>query len=480
MKRLLLLLFTALVLSPDILMNRPTLQAAGPLPNQKANQKRFNLQGVWDEGGDEVKITQDGASVTASYSRESTCEYRGTVEPFHAGFQGTLTGNQLSGTAVSCYHGATAIGITRDDKIDLTVSEDGNTLTAIQRVRSREPFEFTLTRSCKEDKERLCGSVAAASKTLERMAGDNDVKAAGSSHAFFRDYISEQLDKLRAELCDDKDLQKQIDQAKSKITSLAYPRTQQDVIQRRNVATEVSLVLASIKQGSCSGMGSGACKEPELEKAQKERLEKEYQKLRDQLRVLWQRFRAHETLANSNISKYRQYIAVCAIYDIAIKLLEYVIGEGQSKDLVKLKDIIEKYSNGDILTIPLLYETSNEIELDDVFEAVYNGISALGAGNPQNVLVKINDCIGKVASDTLYRGAMAFIDNWEAALKLLPQIEQLMKKMEDVAEEHWSWQHKEYKACVEYQTCLGNDGASCPKPPAKPGISGATSNATSK
>lgn len=470
MKRLLLLLFTALVLSPAVLMNRPTLQAAGPPRNQKpTNQPQFNLQGVWDEGGDEVKITQNGGSVTAIYTKESTCEYRGTVERVHAGFQGTLTGNQLSGTALTCYYGPTAIGIRRDDKIVLTVSKDGKTLTAIQQVRSREPFTFTLTRSCKEDKEKLCGSVAAASQALERMVGDNDAQRSRSSHVFFQDYINEELDKVRAELCD-QDLQKQIDQAKRKITALAYSQTQQGVIQRRNVATEVSLVLASIKQGSCVGVRSGACKEPELEKAQKERLEKEYEKLRDQLRVLWQTFQSHETLANSNITKYRQYIAVCAIYDIAIKLLEYVIGEGQSKDLVKLKDIIEKYSNGDILTIPLLYETSNDIELDDVFEAVYNGISALGAGNPQNVRVKINDCVGKVASDTLYNGAMAFIDNWEAALKLLPQIEQLMKKMEDVAEEHWSWQHKEYKACVEYQKCLGNDGSSCPKPSEKPEI----------
>ncbi len=27
-----------------------------------------------------------------------------------------------------------------------------------------------------------------------------------------------------------------------------------------------------------------------------------------------------------------------------------------------------------------------------------------------------------------------------------------------------------------HQKCVGNDGASCPKPPEKPGISGATNN----
>ncbi|MGH9427787.1 MAG: hypothetical protein ACRD2L_15975 [Terriglobia bacterium] len=203
-------------------------------------------------------------------------------------------------------------------------------------------------------------------------------------------------------------------------------------------------------------------------------MEKEYEQLREQLRVLWQRYLAHEALAQRNVTLYQQYIAFCAIYDIAMKILEYVIGTGPGKDLVKLKEIIEKASNGDILTIPLLYDTKSGIELDDVFEAVYGGISALGPGRPENVRAKIDDCIGKVASDTLYNGARVFIDNWEAAFKLIPQIEQLMKKMEDVAEEHWSWQHREYKACVEYQKCLGNDGASCPKPPEKPENSGST------
>ncbi len=447
--------------------------------NQKPpTQKQFNLQGVWidEEDGGEVKITQNGTSVTAVYTKESTCEYGETVERLHGGFQGTLTGKNLSGTAVTCYygHGPKALGIRRDDKIELTVSDDGNTLTAIQQVRFRLPFTFTLTRSCQEDKERLCGSVAAASQALEYMSGDNTVASATESYALFQGYLREQLDRLRAEVCDNKDLQNKIDQVRSMITSLPYPRTQQEVLRRGNVVTEVSRVLGSVKQESCTGAGSGVCKEPEIEKAQKERLEKEYEQLRAQLRVLWQGYQAHEALAQRNVTLYQQYIKVCAIYDIAMKILEYLIGVGPGKDLVKLKEIIEKATNGDILTIPLLFDTKSGIELDDVFEAVYSGISALGTGSPQNVRAKIDDCTGKVASDTLYNGARAFIDNWEAAFKLIPQIERVMKKMEDVAEEHWSWQHKEYKACVAYQKCLGNDGASCPKPPEKPGISGAT------
>ncbi|MGH9424983.1 MAG: hypothetical protein ACRD2L_01560, partial [Terriglobia bacterium] len=220
MKRLLLLLFTALVLSPAVLMNRPTLQAAGPAQNQKPpNQKQFNLQGVWDDGGDVVHISQNGPAVTAKWEKTTSCKHGGTEESYQSEFKSTLVGNRLTGEATYCNYGDEYARGKQWGRIELTVSADGNTLSATQYMKdvrkdgtTENKVDYVMKRSCKEDKERLCGSVAAASQALEYMTGDNTVASAAESYALFQGYLREQLDKLSAEICADNDLQNKIDQ----------------------------------------------------------------------------------------------------------------------------------------------------------------------------------------------------------------------------------------------------------------------------
>lgn len=75
MKRLLLLLVTALVLSPAVLMNRPTLQAARPAQNQMP----LNLNGKWTTSdGDQVMVEHRGQSVRATFISGAVCPNGGT------------------------------------------------------------------------------------------------------------------------------------------------------------------------------------------------------------------------------------------------------------------------------------------------------------------------------------------------------------------------------------------------------------------
>ncbi|MGH9969984.1 MAG: hypothetical protein ACREBG_19620 [Pyrinomonadaceae bacterium] len=129
--------------------------SVGTQTRKPKNQKPFNLQGKWDDAGDVVNITQKGATVTAKWEKWSSCKHGATEESLQAEFKATLVGNKLTGEAKYCNYGDELAKGIQWGRIELTVSSDGNTLSAIQYMKNvtksgtREvKVDYVMKRSC--------------------------------------------------------------------------------------------------------------------------------------------------------------------------------------------------------------------------------------------------------------------------------------------------------------------------------------------
>jgi hypothetical protein len=133
---------TTLLFSPTVLTQQQGSQ----------DQKKINLQGKWDEGGDVVDITQNGTAVTAKWEKTSTCKHGETVDSYQNEFTATLEGNKLTkGKATYCSYGDASQRGKQWGDINLTIKADG-TLSAVlymkdERGRVQEA-PFDLKRLC--------------------------------------------------------------------------------------------------------------------------------------------------------------------------------------------------------------------------------------------------------------------------------------------------------------------------------------------
>jgi hypothetical protein len=255
--------------------------------------------------------------------------------------------------------------------------------------------------------------------------------------------------------------------------------------QTLSMPTTDVLTNQSVKWAVCCGCGDAApttpqpqppsrpaptatpnlCQAPTGEQAQLDRL----QHLRDdyvkELGKKWTPFKEQMDEAEANIEAYRSTIATCAIADVGKELVNYYAGEkgGEAGEaMVKLIDIMEKLSEGDVsVVLP-----DNEAWAWTTIQTV---ISGLGAGSPEAMREKINECsISDFIPSNLRDGALKFVNSTEAQMEMLPEIRLLVGRIHQTELEYWTWQNNYYKACVDFQECKGQDTSICPKPPAAP------------
>ena len=217
----------------------PARPLASPTPTP-------NLNGPWMDGARAVTITQSGSSVTATYDADYDCDPRdgGPIQKTHDDFNGaTLSGNQLSGQITVCSWGkgnANGTGL-KKSAFNLTVSADGQKLEgSFFNSNTGKDVPITITRKC-GGKTVSCPEISAAMQTL--MAAK---QAPGSAAGYqsLQQNLGAQLDKLRADLCDNPDAQKQVDDIRQMLNSLNYVSGQSN--------TPNNLTLLHIEDGLTS------------------------------------------------------------------------------------------------------------------------------------------------------------------------------------------------------------------------------------
>lgn len=123
-------------------------------PDNPANDlpRVHNLNGPWEDGGREVRITQSGNQVTALYVQPYVCDHRdgtGQTDQTDLDFDATLSGDQLTGQTSVCSYGKDnpgGVGI-RPADMKLTANEDDTELTgAWHDNRSDSDTPITITR----------------------------------------------------------------------------------------------------------------------------------------------------------------------------------------------------------------------------------------------------------------------------------------------------------------------------------------------
>lgn len=192
------------------------------------NQKPFNLQGKWDDGGDVVDITQFGATVIAKKQKTNSCKHGGTEDSYHTEYKVTLVGNnKLEGEATYCDYGDEYARGKQWGRIEMTVSADGNTLSATQYMKdvrkdgTREVKEkFEMKRLCKPDAKGACADLAKAEKTVTTAIGATVASAA--SYAALKQDLSSQLNQLRNNFCNDPAALSKLDEVQHELDSLSY------------------------------------------------------------------------------------------------------------------------------------------------------------------------------------------------------------------------------------------------------------------
>jgi hypothetical protein len=221
------------------------------------NQKTINLQGKWDDGGDVVNLIQNGVTVTAKWEKLSSCKHGKTEESFPAEFKATLAGNKLTGEAKYCNYGDESAKGAQWGPIQLTVSPDGNTLSAIQTMYNvttrgtREvKVEFEMKRICKPDPKESCGELALAAGRAVNNAIRTTV-ASAASYATLKQNLSSQLDQLRNAFCDNPLALAKLDEVQRELDSLNY--------QSGSSNLPNNLRLVRMEKG-LSDLGSHSCK----------------------------------------------------------------------------------------------------------------------------------------------------------------------------------------------------------------------------
>lgn len=451
------------------------------------NQKPIDLNGKWKNSeGQEVEIKQSGQGVKAVFITNSECPNGGKREYYINGQlqDASLTGSMMRCTrdphlvndcGLSSVYTTTFKATVNQDKISGTWHtewydyDDSVGNCKYKRNSSRDHDEnFSLTRTCETNKEKLCAAIDEALQATGYMASGKDVASTQSDYVLLRGYLIERLDRVRNEICDDKDAQNKIDQIKNMVESLPYPRIQGDVVRQNDVITQAALALKNLNAASCGETVASNCQEPVLEKAQLERLERAWDELKEELKKEWSRFQGYQSNAADNAEGYRTYMSLCGIGEVGEEVIESLVGllgdeklgAHGSHEAIELKNFVERLMEGAITAGEVV-----DVDLNDL----WNTKMAL---TPESIRERIQDCMDKVPGDSLYNAALAYVNNGEDALEVLPEIHGLLNRMERLSEEYLSWQHKYYDACVAYAKCKGTDPGQCPKPPEAPGIPG--------
>ena len=100
--------------------------------NQCQPCAQHDLNGLWSDNGHRVQISQSGASVTATYLDPWDCDHRdgtGQHSQTTEDFSGTLVCATITGQTSTCRYGAGNNPGIIQSPMQLTVSEDGNTLS---------------------------------------------------------------------------------------------------------------------------------------------------------------------------------------------------------------------------------------------------------------------------------------------------------------------------------------------------------------
>jgi len=253
---------------------------------------------------------------------------------------------------------------------------------------------------------------------------------------------------------------------------------------------------ASVKWAVCCGCGESApnlpgpvkttvpshggptptqlCGPPVTEQAQIDRL-KDIRKLYvDQLRKLWPEFQEHLNETKDNVEAYRAAIGACAIEEIGQELLTFYVGQNGGKAgeaTTKFIGVTQKLMDGDWSFLlpksaPGTEEEGKLYDLEQAWDIIRNALSGMGAGSPEGMREKIEDC--PALPDKLREGALKFVDNMQGYLEMMPELQHLVTLVRQTDLESWNWQYRYYLGCVQYQECKGLDPSTCPMPPEAP------------
>lgn len=183
-----------------------------------------NLNGAWMDGVRPVTIVQNGSSVTATYDGDYECDPRdgGPIQKTRDDFNGaTLSGDQLSGEITVCSWGkgnTNGTGL-KKSAFKLTLSADGQRLDgSFYNSSTGKQVPITIIRKC-GGKTVSCPEISAAIQTL--MAA-RQAPGSAAGYQSLQQNLGSQLDRLRADLCDDPDAQKQVDDIRKTLNSLNY------------------------------------------------------------------------------------------------------------------------------------------------------------------------------------------------------------------------------------------------------------------
>lgn len=118
--------------SPSGIVFRPGTPTSVPSPIE--TPAAIDLTGLWDDSGRQVRITQVGTAVTATYVETYVCDHRdgtGGTSETDLDFTATLEGRTLSGEINTCNFGSDnphGVGI-QPAPFSVTVSPDGQQMT---------------------------------------------------------------------------------------------------------------------------------------------------------------------------------------------------------------------------------------------------------------------------------------------------------------------------------------------------------------
>ena len=201
------------------------------------------------------------------------------------------------------------------------------------------------------------------------------------------------------------------------------------------------------------------------------------------LEKVWKQFEEEWGEAEDNIDAFQATIKLCAAWDAAMKVLEFMVGpvEGsavggsqmseeakETTEAIKLiSEITEKMIKGENpLAIAHTGETANLATFQQACEVVAKVLQMMGNSSPEAMGHMLEECSAPLP-DNLVHGAEEYVQHLKAALELMPNVEKLVNDINGKDLECLDLQYKAYAACVERARCEKTPESACDakKPP---------------
>lgn len=202
-----------------------------------------------------------------------------------------------------------------------------------------------------------------------------------------------------------------------------------------------------------------------------------------QLDKVWKQFEEEWGEAQDNAEAFKAAINLCAAWDAAMKVLEFMVGpvEGsavgssqmseeakETTEAIKLiSEITEKMIKGENpLTIAHTDKTANLATFQQACEVVAKMLQMMGNSSPEAMGKMLEECSAPL-SDNLVHGAEEYVQHLKAALELMPKVQKLVNDINGKDLKCLDLQYKAYAACVEHARCEKTPESACDakKPP---------------